>query len=294
MTLHESAAKPNGHIPQAVSLTDPAAATDATADSSTSRIWLLDPKLCHPATGNRIPTMELVAPYLLPSIADIGQQVPGIVRPHPAKPEEFEVLAGNLRCFCCNVLNIPFKAILISGDVSEARLIKVRLTENGVKEAMSVFDMADDLQRYMQLESCTQTQLGEKLHLSETMISRTLRTSKNMAPDLRPLVDNFTVRQSVAILIASLPTHELQRQAMDKAIKGAMTRDAVAALVARMKGKKPKQPRVAKGKTPGGMTWAFGGTPEAMLAETEKLTKALKQLIANKWDLSLLSGVLRG
>src|SRR5262249_24981052 len=153
------------------------------------------------------------------------------------------VIAGNLRCFCCNVLSIPFKAILVKGEVSEAGLIKLRLTENEVREAMSLFERADDFQRYRQLEGCTQAELAEKLHLSEALISRTLRTSKNLAPDLRPLVDNFTVRPSVAILVASLPTHELQREAMERAANGPMKRDAVAAMVARMKGKKPKQPR---------------------------------------------------
>src|SRR5205807_1758591 len=108
------------------------------------------------------PTMELVAPRLLPSIADIGQQVPGIVRPHAARPGEFEVLAGNLRCFCANVLSIPFKAILAAGDVSEAALIKLRLTENEVREAMGLFELADDLQEYLKLEGCTQAELAEK------------------------------------------------------------------------------------------------------------------------------------
>jgi ParB/RepB/Spo0J family partition protein len=270
------------------------AARVAEASASASSILLLDPKTCHTPVGNRTPSMELVVPRLMPSIGDIGQQVPGIVRTHPTKPGEFEVIAGNLRCFCCQILNIPFKAIQINGDLSEAELIKLRRTENEVRESMSLFELADDCQRYLQLEGCTQAQLSEKLHLSAPLISRTLRTSKNMAPDLRPLVDNFTVKQSVAFQIASLPTHEMQREAMDKAVKGSMNRDAVTAMVARMKGKKPKQAKAAKGKTPGGMSWAFGGTPEAMLAEAEKLAKGLKTLIANKWDLNLLGGVLKG
>ena len=262
--------------------------------TSGSSVLPLDPKKCHPAPGNRTPTMELVAARLLPSIADIGQQVPGIVRDHPAKAGEFEVLAGNLRCFCCGILNIPFKAQKIGGDVSESAVIKLRLTENEVRESMGLFELADDMLRYQQLEGCTQAQLAEKLHLSEALISRTLRTSKNMAPDLRPLVDNFTIRPSVAFLIASLPTHDLQRQAMDKAVQGDLKRDAVAALVSRLKGKKSKKPRPAKGKTAGGLSWCYSGTPEAMLAEAERLTKALKTLIGNKWDLSLLASVLKG
>jgi ParB/RepB/Spo0J family partition protein len=271
-----------------------ARAAEHFASASGSSILSLDPKKCHPAPGNRTPTMELVAPRLLPSIADIGQQVPGIVRDHLAKPGDFEVLAGNLRCFCCGILNIPFKAQKISGDISEAAVIKVRLTENEIYESMSLFDRADDLLRFQQLEGCTQAQLAEKLHLSEALISQTLRTSKNMAPDLRPLVDNFTIRPSVAFLIASLPSHDLQRQVAEKVIQGDLKRDAVAALVARLKGKKPKKPRPAKGKTVGGLSWSFVGTPEAMLAEAERLSKALKTLIGNKWDLSLLASVLKG
>ena len=268
--------------------------TENPAPDSGSTVLSLDPKKCHPAPGNRIPTMELVAPRLLPSIADIGQQVPGIVCNHRSKPGEFEILAGNLRCFCCGILNIPFKAQKISGDISESALIKLRVTENEVREAMSLFELADDLLRFQQLEGCTQAQLAERLHLSEALISRTLRTSKNMAPDLRPLVENFTIKPSVAFQIASLPTHDLQRQVTEQVTQSDMKRDAVAALVARLKGKKSKKPRPAKGKTAGGLSWCFTGTTEAMLAETERLSKALKTLIGNKWDLSLLASVLKG
>ena len=57
------------------------------APASGSGLLLLDHKKCHPPPDNRTPTMELVAARLLPSIADIGQQVPGIVRDHPTKAE---------------------------------------------------------------------------------------------------------------------------------------------------------------------------------------------------------------
>jgi ParB/RepB/Spo0J family partition protein len=259
-----------------------------------SRILLLDPAICRPAPGNRVPTMELAAPFLLPSIADIGQQVPGIVRPHPVRPGEYEVLAGNLRCFCSNILGKPFKAVLAVGDVSEAGVIKLRLTENEVREAMSPCEVADDLARYQQLADCTQAKLAEQLHLSETMISRTLRMSKNLAPDLRRFVDDFSVRPSSATLIASLPTHDLQRAAMTKAVERSMTRDAVAAMVAVLKGgRKEKQARPAKGRTPGGLVWSFAGTPEAMLAEADKLTKALQTLIKNGWGIGVLGNILK-
>ncbi len=260
-----------------------------------SRILLLDPALCHPAPGNRIPSMELVAAFLLPSIADIDQQVPGIVRPHPTKPGEWEVLAGNLRCFCAGVLGKPFKAVPADKDVSEAGVIKLRLTENEVRKAMSPFEVADDLARYQQLAGCTQAELAGQLHLSEATVSRVLRMSKNASPELRAAVENFTIVPSVAFLIAPLPTHDLQREVLGKAVVGPMKRDAVAALVARMKGgKKEKKQRPAKGKTPGGLAWSFGGAPEAMLAEAERLTKALQTIIKNGWGIGVLGNVLKG
>lgn len=259
-----------------------------------SRILLIDPAVCHPAPGNRIPSMDLAAQGLLPSIADVGQQVPGIVRPHPTKPGEWEVLAGNLRCFCAGVLRLKFKAVPAAEDVSEAGVIKLRLTENEVREAMSPCEVADDLARYRQLTGCTQARLAEQLHLSEAMISRTLRMSKDLAPELRRLVDDFTVCPSAATLIASLPTHDLQRAAMKKAVEGGMKRDAVAAMVAVLKGgKKEKKARPAKGKTTGGLTWSFAGAPEAMLVEADKLTKAIQTIIRNGWGIGVLGNVLK-
>ena len=49
-------------------------------------------------------------------------------------------------------------------------------------------------------------------------------------------------------------------------MQGPMKRDLVAAMVSRMKGKKPKRPRPAKGKTPGGIRVLNVAMP--LLAET--------------------------
>ena len=83
------------------------AARAAAPAAPASSVLLLDPKLCHPAPGNRTPTMELVAPRLLPSIGDLGQQVPGMVRQHAARPGEYEVIAGSVTIDGEELLDLP-------------------------------------------------------------------------------------------------------------------------------------------------------------------------------------------
>jgi ParB/RepB/Spo0J family partition protein len=203
----------------------------------------VDPNLCDPAAGNRTPTPELVA-RLMQSIAAIGQQVPGMIRPHPALPGRYEVIMGSLRSYCCARLGLKFRAIEVATDVPPERMIQLRFAENDVREAMSILDVADDMAAFMRLTGCTQAQLAERLHVSPSKVSGALRTAKDLAPELREMVANFAVVPGVATLIAKLPTHELQREAMARATQTVppMTRDAVAEMVARMKG--PKGPRM--------------------------------------------------
>jgi ParB/RepB/Spo0J family partition protein len=267
----------------------PDAAIALVAGGPATAILELDPNLCHPAPGNRTPTMELVESHLLPSIKDIGQKVPGIVRVHPTMHGHYEVCVGNLRCFCCRILGIPFKAIKADGDLSKQALIKLRLTENEVREAMSPCELADDLLAYQQESGCTQAELAGKLHLSAAKISRALSRSKKLAPDLRPLVDNFTVCPSVATLIASLPTHDQQRELMNRAALGKMSRDDVAREVRDLKKKRSDDPpqsglKRIKCPLPGGHAVVVTGSEMTLSDIIETLSQLIKQAMKAKVD----------
>ena len=266
---------------------------EKTATTPGSSVLSLDHQKCHPSPGNRTPTMELVAQRLLPSIGDIGQQVPGIVRDHPAMAGEFDIPPATCDGSAAESSTSRSKRKRSSVMSPRPPSSSSRLTENESAKRCrySAPPMTFGATSNSKAARRPTSPRGAFVQGADLKGAADLQKP---VPELRPLVDNFTIRPSVAFQIASLPSHDLQRQVAEKVIQSDLKRDAVAALVARLKGKKPKKTRPVKGRTPGGLSWCYLGTPEAMLAEAEKLTKALKTLIGNKWDLSLLASVLKG
>ena len=199
--------------------------------------------------GNRVVTLETVAD-LLASIGAEGQLVPALVYPHPDLPGKWLCLGGNRRLFCCRVLGLKLKAVAVEGPVTEERQVKLRLTENVIRKNMSLLEIAEDLQRYMQLTGITsQAEVAAALSMGEPEVSRALRLPKLLDPELHGCVRDFKVGRSVAEMIASLPTHELQRDVMKRVLEGDLRgkkRDAIAREIDRLKGKKPKAQKAVK------------------------------------------------
>ena len=125
-------------------MTDPQSTYDAGRVLELSTDDVLTPE------ANRIVTLETV-PDLLASMQAEGQLVPALVCPHPDLPGKWLCLGGNRRLFCCRVLCLKLKAVAVEGPVTEERQVKLRLTENVIRRNMSLLEIAEGLQRYMQL-----------------------------------------------------------------------------------------------------------------------------------------------
>ena len=118
-------------------------------------------------------------------------------------------------------------------------IIKIRLTENVIRKAMSPREIAADIELYMKLTGCTQAEAGEHFGFSPAKISKLL-SLKSLAPDLHPLVDSGKLCGDVARIIASLPTPEMQKELAERVQRNDMRRDAVERVAAAMRGSKPK------------------------------------------------------
>src|SRR5262249_28340609 len=115
-------------------------------------------------------------------------------------------------------------------------------------EGLNPFDLADALHQHMQDNGIkTQAALATQLGLlgrgkCKATISRVFKTVERLAPDLRHFVEEGAVCPSVAYHVSTIPSHELQRQAMAEIIRGNYKRDAAVRLCRRLKGFKPKEP----------------------------------------------------
>jgi ParB/RepB/Spo0J family partition protein len=236
-----------------------------------------DPALCAPAPGNRVVSPADVED-LLPTMAEFGQKQPGIVYDNPEKPGHLCVAAGNRRLLACRILGIKFKAVRYPGPLTPLDIIKIRLTENVLRKAMSPREVAADLEAYMELANATQEEAASVFGMSPATASKLL-SLKKLAPDLLPLVDSGQLCKDTARIIAALPTHEQQRELAERAVRLNMKRDAVERAAATMKGKKPAgKIRPEKIKEDGAHLTYPGDWPAAKVVEWLcKLMKRFKQ-----------------
>lgn len=237
----------------------------------------LDPPDIITPADNRVITPESLSD-LLPSMRKIGQQVPGIVFPSPTMPGKFICAAGNRRLACCRFLGIKFKAVAIHGQVSKAELRRLRITENVLRKAMTPFELAADIAAHVQETECTQDEAAEFFGLSSGQVSKLLSVPKRLAPDLHQHVQNFDVCRDVARIISSLPTHEMQREVMKRAIDHDMKRDAVEALAKKMRGADRTKQKTIKLSGCGVSALAKGPTIESLQKFANGLAEAIKRL----------------
>lgn len=241
----------NGAPPRALPQPPLPLAIPGEANQPRLSILEVDPKIVHTPAGNRIPTVETTTD-LLASMSTIGQVVPGIIYPHREKSGEWLAAAGNRRAFVCGLLGIPFKALPVDGPVSEADVIRLRLTENVIRKAMHPLEIADDVSAFQRLAGCSQAQAAAQLGLDEATISKAMGISKRLCPDLRPLVENFSLAPSVAYQISRLPELEVQKDIAAKYLAGHLKRDSVEAVVSsRLHGRKKVKDKPVKGTLPG-------------------------------------------
>ena len=232
------------------------------------------------AAGNRVVTLETVAD-LLASMQAEGQIVPALVCLHTDLPGKWLCLGGNRRLFCCRVLGLKLKAVVVEGPVTEERQVKLRLTENVIRRNMSLLEIAEDLHRYMQLTGvASQAEVAAALNMGVSEVSRALRLPKLLDPELHGYVRDFKVGRTVAEMIASLPP-EQQRDVMRRVVEGDLRgrkRDAIGREIDRLKGKKPKAQKAVKLACGGVVATVKGNAVESLKAFIAKATEALKKL----------------
>ena len=216
----------------------------------------LDPELVQEAPGNRTVDFDSAADAeLLASMRVEGQLIPGIVVEDDSGG--LTCMAGHRRRAACKELGLKFRAIKLTGPVDRARIIEVKLTENVIRKALPKEEVAADILAYMAIKKCSQEEAGRRFGFSASKTSKLVSPVKRWAPDL--LEDLPKVGLDVATKIARLPTHEQQREAINKAIRGPrkMKRDAVGRMVRGMLNEEPRRNRKQRTRLPGGTDMSY-------------------------------------
>lgn len=110
----------------------------------------LDPGSVEPSfIPDRMPTDDEAFSGFLEAIGKEGQQVPILVRPHPQKPEKYQVAFGHRRLRAATELGIPVKAIVRS--LSDQELVVAQGQENNERQDLSYIEKVRFAQKLEQL-----------------------------------------------------------------------------------------------------------------------------------------------
>ncbi|WP_165899946.1 plasmid partitioning protein RepB [Borborobacter arsenicus] len=143
----------------------------------------LDPALFSQSiVSDRIPsTTDTRFQELKAAIAENGQQIPIIARPHPTDDGHYQIAAGHRRWRVAQELGLPVKAIIRA--LSDKEMVILQGQENGPREDLSFIERA----RFaMQMESrgFDRDTLSAALNVDKPEVSRLLTVSQVLGEEL--------------------------------------------------------------------------------------------------------------
>jgi ParB family chromosome partitioning protein len=148
------------------------------------QIEKIDPSLVHPSPYWDRDLRFLQDKSFTDFVEDMrrnGQQSPALLRPHLAKPGQFEVCFGHRRLLACKSLGIPLRAVVQT--LSEAQMAGAAYSENTHREGISILEQARALAKYIERGVFpTKQALADALNVSRSHVSNL--TSYAEIPDL--------------------------------------------------------------------------------------------------------------
>ena len=214
------------------------------SDTSEHRIVELDPAKIHPPEGNREVTPDSVTD-LVASIKRDGQTQPIIVCAHPTIEGHYLALDGNRRTLSARILGKMISAMVLGTIPTARQLVKIRNNSNAMRMNASPEDIARDAEFLMEHEGMTQAEAATELHYSASQLCKIINKVRKACDEVKQAETEGRIVADVARLISTLPKDQ-QPEILFKVIDGNLTRDAVEALIAQIKGGKAKKGKPVK------------------------------------------------
>ncbi|MFT3688784.1 plasmid partitioning protein RepB [Paenirhodobacter sp.] len=152
------------------------------ADLQARALIEIDPHLIDPGGAqDRLETDEAEDAALRESIAEYGQQVPVLVRPHPTEEGRYQIVYGRRRVLAMRDLGRPVKALLRNLD--DRDLLIAQGQENTARRDLSFIEKAN-FARQMVAAGYDRKVIGDTLTMDKTLISRLLSVAERIDPEL--------------------------------------------------------------------------------------------------------------
>lgn len=132
----------------------------------------IDPQLIDDAgVEDRLGFDPVAQRQLTKSIQTYGQQVPVLLRPHPKKPQRFEIVYGRRRLIALRDLGLPVKAMIRQLD--DHALVLAQGQENTARQDLSFIEKASFTAQLEAMKYDRQT-IADALSIDLPMVSRML------------------------------------------------------------------------------------------------------------------------
>ena len=152
------------------------------ADLKARSVVELDPHSIEAAgMSDRLETDADADASLRNSIAEYGQQVPVLVRPHPTKEGRYQIVYGRRRVLAMRDLGQTVKALI--RDLDDRELVLAQGQENTARRDLSFIEKVN-FARQLSEAGYDRKVICDALSVDKTLISRMLSIADRLPPDL--------------------------------------------------------------------------------------------------------------
>lgn len=152
------------------------------ADLKARSVMEIDPTLIHAGgVQDRLETDEAEDSDLRRSIAEYGQQVPVLVRPHPDQDGHYQIVYGRRRVLALRDLGQPVKALV--RDLDDQQLVLAQGQENTARRDLSFIEKVN-FARQMETAGYKRKIICDALSVDKTVISRMLAIAERIPTEL--------------------------------------------------------------------------------------------------------------
>ncbi len=156
------------------------------ADLKARSVVEIDPGLIDPGgLADRLESDADADATLRQSIADHGQQVPVLVRPHPQAPGRFQIVFGRRRVLALRDLGQQVKALI--RDLTDQELVLAQGQENTARRDLSFIEKVN-FARQLQEHGYDRKVICDALSVDKTLISRMLSLAERIPPDVIAMI----------------------------------------------------------------------------------------------------------
>jgi ParB family chromosome partitioning protein len=115
------------------------------------------------------------------SIAEYGQQVPVMVRPHPEREGRFQIVFGRRRVLALRDLGQPVKALI--RDLDDRELVLAQGQENTARRDLSFIEKVN-FARQLEAHGYDRKVICDALSIDKTLASRMLSVAERVPPEV--------------------------------------------------------------------------------------------------------------